>query len=256
MRVRLIGIAIFVTFAIPAICPGVSLTGVPEAPNRAPGTWQTPARLIRRLGSRRGTIEIRVDGVSFRAAKGPQLNWPLGGIHSFYIAPHKLQIKGYANRGWRLPGEKVYRFDLARPVPPATAAALASAVGKPSRNAVPNPDAPAFASLEARHQQRTGGSNGVLRFSSSGIAYVTKARGDSRRWRWADIQTIASPSAYGFTVGGYLETYNFELKQPLTQKLFDRLWDAVYGRGLQLGAKNRRDEDRPGVPPTGRDGQR
>lgn len=237
MRARLIGIAIFAMFAIPAVCPDVSLTGVPEAPNRAPATWQTPAKLIRRLGSRRGTIEIGVEGVSFRAAKGPPLTWPAGEIQSFYISAHKLQIKGYASRPWRLPGEKVYRFDLTRRVPPGVAASLAATVGKPSRNAVPNPDAPAFASLPARHPWRTGGSNGVLRFSRSGIAYLTKARGDSRCWRWADIQMIARPSSYSFTVGGYIETYNFELKQPLTQNLFDRLWDAVYGRGLELSAK-------------------
>lgn len=237
MRARLIRIAVFATFAAAAVRPGFARAGVSLAPNRSPVTWQTSAKRIRRLSSQRGTIEIGTNEVSFRWAKGAPLKWTFAGIQSFYIAPHKLQIKGYASRGWRLPGEKVYRFDLTRSVPPAVAAALAAAVGKPSKNADPNPAAPAFASLGARHPWRTGGSNGLLRFSRSGITYVTKTPGDSRCWRWADIQTIARPSAYGFTVGGYVETYNFELKQALTWVLFDRLWTAVYGRGLTLSAK-------------------
>lgn len=256
MRARLIRVAVFVTFAAAAVCPGFARAGAPPAPNRPPVTWQTPAKRTRHLSSRRGTIEIGTDGVSFRADKGPPLKWTFAGIQTFYIAPHRLRIKGYASRGWRLPGEKVYRFDLTRSVPPEVATALAAVVGKPSKNAVPNPDAAAFASLPARHPWRTGGSNGLLRFSRSGITYVTKAPGDSRCWRWADIQTIARPSAYSFTVGGYLETYNFEIKQAMSQALFDRLWDYQYGRGLQLGVQNDRGEDGPGVAATGKDQQR
>ncbi|MGH9397642.1 MAG: hypothetical protein ACRD18_12415 [Terriglobia bacterium] len=204
---------------------------------QVPILWRTPARLRQRLNSRRGTIEIGSQGVEFRAAKGPSLKWSFVDIQSFYVSRHRLEIRGYASRGWRLPGEKAYRFDLSRAVPPEVAASLAARVGKPSRNGDPNPHLPAYASIPARHSTRTGGSNGTLRFNRKGIDYVSGR--DSRSWRWADIQTLAHPSAYQFTVGGYRETYSFELKQPMPQALFDRLWDAVYGRGMQLSAGRR-----------------
>lgn len=226
--------------AISSFMPAIALSVESRPAAASASVWTTPAKLTGRLGSRRGTLEIGPGAVDFRAAKGQSLNLPILDIQSFYIAPHKLKIKGYANRGWWLPGEKAYRFDLQRAVPPDVAAALAASVGKPSQNADPNPGLAGFASIPARHATRTGGTNGVLRFSRSGVAYLTSGRGDSRCWRWADIQTIARPSPYNFRIGGYLETYNFELKQPMSQALFDRLWTAVYGRGLRLSANRER----------------
>jgi uncharacterized protein (DUF2344 family) len=35
-------------------------------------------------------------------------------------------------------------------------------------------------------------------------------------------------------LGGYLETFDFELKQPISADLFDRLWDHLYARDLNV----------------------
>ncbi|MGH9454533.1 MAG: hypothetical protein ACRD2O_11260, partial [Terriglobia bacterium] len=123
-------------------------------------------------------------------------------------------------------------------------------VGKPSRNADVAHGA-AFATLGARHRTRWSGTNGVLQFRDSGIDYVTRRPGDGRSWRWADIQTTANPDPYHFRVAGFQEIYDFDLKQPMSQTLFDRLWDFVYGRGLQLGVKSGHSENRSGIAQTG-----
>ncbi|MGH9400956.1 MAG: hypothetical protein ACRD2P_02480 [Terriglobia bacterium] len=236
MRIRTASFVILLVIAGPfaGFCCGATGAGQSEGAVQAPIRWRTPARLRHRLTAWRGTIEIGGQGVVFRADKGQSLSWSFISIQSFYVTRHKLEIRGYANRGWRLPGEKVYRFDLSRAVPPDVAATLAARVGKPSQNGDPDSGLPAFTSIPARHPTRTGGSNGVLRFNRKSIDYVTPSGRDSRSWRWADIQTLVHPAAYQFTVGGYRETYRFKLKQPMSQALFDRLWDAVYGRGLQL----------------------
>lgn len=234
IRSTFIAILLAISGPLAGFCCGVAVVGQSAGIVQAPIHWRTPARLRHRLTSQRGALEIGGQGVVFRAAKGQSLKWSFIGIQSFYITRHKLEIRGYANRGWRLPGDKVYRFDLMRAVPPDVAAALAARVGKPSQNGDPGPGSPVFASIPARHSTRTGGSNGVLRFNRKGIDYLTPSGHDGRSWRWADIQTLAHPAAYQFTVGGYRETYHFELKQPMSQALFDRLWDAVYGRGLLL----------------------
>jgi hypothetical protein len=111
---------------------------------------------------------------------------------------------------------------------------MAQWLGKPSRNADPDRAAGSFAAISAKHSKPFGGSNGELRFGVGGIEFMTTVAGDARAWRWADIQTIANPDLYHFRVAGYLETYEFELKQPMTPQLFDRVWAYVYGQGLNL----------------------
>lgn len=197
-------------------------------------TWQSSARLHHQLRASPGVLMFNEAGIHFRPLKGAPLNWAFPEIQTFYLTPRKLRVKTYANRGRHLPGVKTFRFTLASAVPPQVAAELATRVGKPSRNADPDPNLPGFASIPARHPALRGGSNGVLRFDQDGINYVAAPGSDSRNWRWKDIQTLAHSDPYHLTVDGYRETYSFELKQPMSQALFDRLWDYVYGRGLQL----------------------
>lgn len=201
-------------------------------------SWSTPARLRHRIGSTPGTLTFDQHGIHFRPLKGAPLNWSFIEVQSFDLTQHEFTVKSYENRGWRLPGEKAFRFTLTQAVSSSEAAFLAEEVGKPSQNEVPDPHLPSFAVIPARHATLSRGSNGLLRFRKEGIDYVTLTGKDSRSWRWADIQTIARPDAYHLTVGGYLETFDFDLKQPISQALFDRLWDCVYGRGLQISTKS------------------
>ncbi|HEV2418748.1 MAG TPA: hypothetical protein VGX94_13180 [Terriglobia bacterium] len=205
--------------------------------------WRSPARLHHGSLTIPGTLMLNEAGIHFRPLKGAPLNWTFPEIQTFYLTPHELKVRSYVNRGWHLPGVKTFRFTLASAVPPRVAAELATRVGKPSRNADPDPNLPGFANLPARHPALLGGSNGVLRFDQNGINYMAAPGSDSRSWRWEDIQTLAHPDPYHLTVGGYRETYSFELKQPMSEALFDQLWDYVYARGLQLGIHSGRDAD-------------
>ncbi len=57
-------------------------------------------------------------------------------------------------------------------------------------------------------------------------------RSGSHSWRWADIETIARPDPYHFSVQGCREPFVFELRKPTSRKLFNQFWDDVYGQGL------------------------
>jgi hypothetical protein len=167
------------------------------------------------------------------------VRWSFQEIQDFEISPHRLVVTSYENRPHHEPGDRRYRFELQSDLSPQLAAEIAERLGKPNRNADPDLRAPSFASIPAKHQRPFGGSNGELRFGAGGIDFITAVAGDARAWRWADIQTIANPDPYHVRVAGYLETYEFELKEPMSAQLFDRLWALVYGQGLNLpeGAK-------------------
>lgn len=219
------------------VAPSLLQAAAPVANSQRAGTvknlnWQSRARWRHCLKKTSGTLVFNNRGVEFQALKGKRLRWSFEEVQTFKLSPHHFKLTSYENRRWHLPGERSFEFDIKSAVPPAAAALLARRVGKPVKNADPSLNAPAFVTLGARHPTRCGGTNGVLRFRNSGIDYVTNSGRGARSWSWRDIQTIANPDPYHFSVGGYLETFAFELKEPMTKELFDRLWNDVYARDL------------------------
>jgi hypothetical protein len=196
--------------------------------------WESKARLRGRWGSTHGALVLTEHGVEFRPIKGPILRWPYVQIKSVVLStPRRLKLTIYENKGWHRPGDREFRMEMSDPVAPGVAQELISRTAKPSINGIPDPKASDFASIPARHRTSSGGTNGELRFREVGIDYVVAGERDSRSWRWSDIQTLANPDPYHFRVGGFLETFDFELKQPMMQELFDRLWDFVYARDFK-----------------------
>ncbi len=189
-------------------------------------SWKSPAKLRHVAGGEKGDISIGTDGIEFRSAKGRTVKVPYLEVQTFQILPHRLTIETYQNRKLHMPGIERYRFNLTEIVSPEVAAALAREVQRPSQNAVPDTASQGITIL-AHHRTLTGGTNGVLRFRDGGIDYVTEVAGDSRSWRWADLQTLSTPDPYHLLVFGYRDTYTFDLKEILPQSLFYRLVDAL-----------------------------
>ena len=199
--------------------------------------WESQARLHHGLESSPGTLTLRRDGVVFRPTKGTILRWPFLEIQTFdLLSPRRLAITGYENRSWHGHGERKYRFDLSVEMPPDIAAELARGVAKPVRNADPNPTATSFATIPARHRTLAGGTNGTLHFGPDGIDCLTTNGQGGRSWRWSDIQTLAKPDPFQLRVNSYRETFTFELKQPMSRELFDRLWGEIYAHDLSGSA--------------------
>lgn len=231
-------LVLFVLFQGPAGSAAGLRQRTPNPTSTAPTRvrqWQTAARL--RFGlkrSRSGTLLIDAAGVEFSTPGTPPSRWPFQEIESVDISAHRLVLTTYENRPHHEPGNRRYRFELHAELPPQLAEEIVRRLGKPSRDADPDRTAGSFAAIPAKHARAFGGSNGELRFGAGGIDFITAVAGDARAWRWADIQTIANPDPYHFRVAGYLETYEFELKRPMSSRLFDRLWTYVYGQGLNL----------------------
>jgi len=190
--------------------------------------WQRPAKLKRTLGSTSGTLVIDAATVEFRPAKGDSRRWPIAEIKTLDFYPRRLLLTGYERRGGLRLGTRSFRFDLGESMPASVATVLAVRVGKPTRNRNPETNAPAFGTVSAHHSTPRGGSNGTLRLRDEGVDYVTQRTNDSRSWRWADIQTVSNLDPYHLVLSGYLETYSFDLKQPLPREQYDRLSDEVY----------------------------
>ncbi len=192
--------------------------------------WEIPARMRRAdlISSDHGDLLIDQNGVEFRSGNERSWHWTLPEIHTLFITPNRLVLRTYTNRSLHRPGQREYRFELTQPLPPAVAAGLAEALARPSQNADPDPNAAAIAIIPVRHRAFSSGTNGVLRFRQNGIDYITGARGDSRSWRWADLQTLSDPDPYHLFIFGYRDTYTFDLKAPVSRKLLDWATDEMF----------------------------
>jgi len=215
-------------------------------------TWKSPARLHHFAGKDKGDLSIDANGIEFRQRKGEPMKIPYVEVQTFELESHRLTVKTYRNRKMGL-GVAQYRFDLVQTVPPSVAAELASSVRKPSQNSVPDPDSQAV-TVAAHHRTARGGTNGVLRFHEGGIDYVSSASGDSRSWRWGDLQTLSAPDPYHLLVFGYRDNYTFDLKEILPQSLYYRSVDSIDAHnrakfGIELGPKHLNSSEKygPGV---------
>jgi hypothetical protein len=198
--------------------------------------WQTQAQWHRLLNKDvPGTLILDDQGVEFRSSKITH-RWTYIEIHSFSLSTRELTLTSYQNRAWHEPGELSFRFNWTEPMPPEIAAQFAERVAKPVQNGVPLLGVASLAELPAHHKTWSGGSNGTLRLKDRGIDYVTKDGRDSRAWRWEDIQTIANPNPYELRVAAYRETFEFDLKQPLSRSVFEQLWDRLFNADLNLSA--------------------
>jgi hypothetical protein len=235
--IRILGLFPFLSFALNLFVSVQSRSQNPSSSQASePLSWESKARLHQGLKSAPGEFALSEHDIEFRPLKGSSLRWPFVEIKTINLrTSRRLTLTTYENRSWHRGGDRQFRFVLAAPMPPKVAAQLVRGVGKPAVNGDPDPQASSFASIPARHRTRTGGSNGVLRFRDNGIDYVTSDGHGSRSWRWADIETLANPEPYELRVGAYLETFDFDLKQPLSPALFDRLWNRVYARDLNVG---------------------
>jgi hypothetical protein len=79
-----------------------------------------------------------------------------------------------------------------------------------------------------RHRALTGGTNRVLRFRNDGIDYITASSGDSRSWRWTDLQALSDSDPYHLFVFGYKDTYTFDLRALLSRNLINWAMDEIY----------------------------
>lgn len=214
----------------------IPVTAASLTNNSVPLHWSSAAELSRFPKAVRGSLLISREGVDFRPEKGQPVHWTVEDIRTVKLqSPRKLSLVSYENRRGLFPGDRSFDFKLKSAMPPQVAAQMVRLVGKPAVNGIPVPHVSSLATIGARRRTRTGGSSGILRFRDQGIDYLAAKGDDSRSWRWSDIETVAKPEPYRFRVRGYLETFDFELKQPFPEDLYDRVWDHLYAQALNTG---------------------
>jgi hypothetical protein len=193
---------------------------------------QFPARHEHWRNGCEGVITVDERGVSFAGPKDHRWSWKFADIQQLKLAPREIRVLTYEDSRLRPGADRAYDFTGRIP-----AAELYGFLrGRMDQRLVAEISEPPAASarvLPAKHLTSLGGSQGELSFGPDSIVYATSARRDSRTWRYTDIAGISSSGPFQLTVTTMEKDFNFQLKQPLDETLYNQLW-------LEIEKKNRR----------------
>ena len=177
-----------------------------------------------------GTLTIDEKGVSFAGPKKHAWSWKYQDIEQFTLSADRVTVMTYRDNKLLLGADRSYTFT--GKIPAAELYTLlkdrldqrfVAALG--TETAVP------AWSYAVKHLGRIAGSEGTLTFGADRVVYATDAKGDSRTWRYSDIDNISSSGPFELTVVtfereglGDRRGFHFELKGRMEEAAYDAIW--------------------------------
>jgi hypothetical protein len=203
---------------------------------QAAGAQSFPVRHAHWHGGGMGDLAVSNDGISFAEAKkkGHSRIWKYEEIQQIELSAAALRILTYEDQKWKLGRDREYVFDQ---LPEGFAQTVYAQwrerldqrfiAGLPDESVAPAWEIPA--KLLGRFE----GSQGVLRIGADRIVYEAKQTEQSRTWRFADIENIASAGPFDFSIvtrehhgdwNAGAREFRFQLKRPLAEERYNELW--------------------------------
>lgn len=177
-----------------------------------------------------GRLMISDDGVSYQSEnQKTKIDVPLLNMFQVDVSdPKVIRIETYDILKQRLLGRRVHVFRLVNSVhDDALSRFLSKTLQRPVVGAfgpAPQPEAV----IRAYHRHRLGGCHGTIRIDSDGIRFVSHRTEDSRTWLYRDLATIGTMNPFHFRVSTLAETFNFDLKERLSETAYDLTARRVY----------------------------
>ena len=210
-----------------------------------------PVRHEHLHGGAMGTLEIGAGTVAFKEqSKGGKdsRQWTYEDIQQLSLSAGTLRLITYQDQKWQLGRDREFVFDrlpagMAKRVSPF----LESKLGRRLVTELAEAHGRALWQMSVKLRRGLGGSQGTLVAEDGRLVYETDARGQSRTWRFADIDNVSASGPYeleimtlersGWRHAGPTE-FRFQLKEALSEERYNELWRRVEevkaGRGRML----------------------
>jgi hypothetical protein len=198
-------------------------------------------------GSCAGDLIVNESGIQYQTAHAKdERHWTFDNIQEIqFINEQQLNVLTYEDSRPRIGGDRIFKFEFQGSAIPADLAAFIMAhFSKPvSDRLTPTAQAGRF-EIPVKHLHRVGGCPGKLVFRDDGITFVSDKPGESRQWRYSDLQSIASSGPYELRLGTYehgpaqygdTKEFRFQLKGQLDAAAYRFAW--LHINDLSLGWK-------------------
>lgn len=169
------------------------------------------------------------NGIRFSGEKGHAWTWTYDDIQELRLEPEKIHILTYKGSRLRLGADLEFEFRGNLPVNDLYQL-WRSRMDQRFVAQLAEPSAVEF-TLPVKLLQRFRGSHGTLAFGADLVVYSSP--GDSRTWRYSDIDNISSSGPFQLTITtferaradyGNRKGFNFELKEPITEARYNQIW--------------------------------
>jgi len=207
--------------------------------------WHAHAGVLRKHTTGEfGDLTFSDTGVSFKG-KPHTWAWAYQDIEQLKLAGRTVTVLTYADNKWKLGADREYRFDLeAGKTFDDAYGFLKGRLDERFVAAMPSTVSGELWEIPVKHLLRFGGEEGVLQVGADTIAYKAGKEGESRSWRYEDIENISSSGPFQLTITSYeratthygdLKGFNFQLKQPLDESRYNQLWLSLNrSKGLKI----------------------
>jgi hypothetical protein len=190
------------------------------------------------VGSCKGDLIIGADAVEYRTShKKHARKWTYADIKMINLdSPTKLEVLSYESRLMKMGGDRTFQFKVVKgEVPKEASDFLLSRVSRPLATSFVKSEEKGQFEILARHRHRLGDCEGTIKILANRVVYESARPENSRLWRWSDIQGISRTGPYQFSItsyepklGGPTKTYNFDLKERMSDAAYDYLWTRIY----------------------------
>ena len=191
-------------------------------------------------GHRDGELIISASGVEYRAKQEKNSRvWTYTDIKLFEIlSPTRVRIWTYQNRKLLLGQEESLTFKIVEgEIDQQVSDFLRGRIARPLVTSLTREESESepLSQIPVKHLHSFSGCQGVLKVYPDRLVYEAQDGHDSRSWRWTDIRSVGRPDVDRFEVltfepqpGGPKRSFNFILKEPLPDKIYDFIWSRVF----------------------------
>jgi hypothetical protein len=207
-----------------------------------------PFRLSVNGPGSRGTLVFTTAGVSFEATDPKKSRqWSYQELKQIrVVSPREIAFDTFEDGSrWRFGADRRIEFEVTEEtVDGSLVAFLLENITRPVMSSVlPASLGEPRVRVGAKHLRGRKGTHGTIAVYASGLAYEAGDSGDSRYWRFTDIESILRTSPFKLLINVYerggVRPFAFELKAPLPQEAFDYVWDQVNRPVDRTGAADR-----------------
>lgn len=186
-----------------------------------------------------GTLTISAGGVTYTEAGGKKRKephyfaWKYDGIQQLSLEARRLTVLTYEDVRLKLGADREFRFTAEQGQTFEDAYPLLSKLDQRFVAEIPLEVANPEWSMPVKHLYRMGGSQGELVVGADRIVYRTAKPGDSRTWRFEDIESISTGGRFSLTLTtfersrvqyGSRKDFHFQLKEAMPEARFQALW--------------------------------
>lgn len=203
-----------------------------------PFTYQVRHRHLR--GGTAGTLRVTLDSISFEEPGKKHEHsreWKYNDIQQLSLSADELRILTYEDQKWQLGRDREYIFDnLPKDLP---SVLYSMFVVRLDQRFVPELADPAIQpqwQIPAKLRHGLGGSEGELLVGDDRVAYKSDAAGESRTWRFSDIESISRSGPFELTITSLERSrwrhsgpteFHFQLKEALAENRYNELWRKI-----------------------------